>query len=56
MRKNFDLCFYFLLKKKLGKSTFFLVLDKEIPLTSVLKLKESILNKKIEKYADIFFQ
>ena len=32
MRKNVDLCFYFLLKKKLGKSTFYLVLDKETPL------------------------
>ena len=32
MRKIVDLCFYFLLKKKLGKSTFFLVLDKETPL------------------------
>ena len=40
MRKIVDLCFYFLLKKKLGKSTFlFLVLDKETPLKNRTDLR-----------------
>ena len=33
MRKIFDQCFYFLLQRKLGKSDFLKVLDKETPLT-----------------------
>ena len=40
MRKIVDLCFYFLLKKKLGKSTFFLVLDKETPLRSMISIRK----------------
>ena len=36
MRKIVDLCFYFLLKKKVRKNYLFLVLDKETPLISFL--------------------
>ena len=44
MRKIVDLCFYFLLKKKIMKLPFFWVLDKETPLTELIH----ILQYKIE--------